>query len=72
MVDEDEMLWRERFSTRVKTEMKKQKLKQWELAEDSGINQSSLCYYLNCKKTPTFYTVMKISESLNVRLDEFV
>ncbi len=68
MVDKE---FRKILCNRIIALRKKYKLKQEQLALQSGIAKGGLSEIERCKKTPSTYTIAKICSGLGITIDEF-
>ena len=66
-----ELEFRLEFSWRLRKLLWFRGITQKELADMIGVSAMSITNYIQCKSTPSFYTIDKIAKALNVSSDEF-
>lgn len=59
-----EKTWLREFSRRLNYAMKRAEVNQLELSNRTGISQSALSSYLNCRRVPSAYTLSLLAASL--------
>ena len=64
-----EKSWSKEFARRLNYAMNRLSLNQSDLSERTGISQSSLSAYLNCKKIPSAYTLISLANALDTTVD---
>lgn len=60
------------LSRRIYNRMRKLGITQYELAAMTGLTEVSISRYMNCKSSPTYFTLSKIAKALNCGLDDLV
>lgn len=56
----------------IKSVMEKDNVTIYKLAKKSGLSQTGLSYFLNGKRAPSFDTVQRVCNALNINLAEFL
>lgn len=62
--------WKQNFAARLRKMMIKKVMNQMELADASGISQSSIAQYLNANRVPTVLNLVYIADALECTRDE--
>ena len=67
-----EQEWRRRFSIKLSILIRKSNITRRELADKANICGSSLSFYLSCKKTPNFRSVINLAYALGCTIEELI
>ena len=67
-----EQEWRRRFSIKLSILIRKSNITRRELADKANICESSLSFYLSCKKTPNFRSVINLAYALGCTIEELI
>lgn len=62
--------WMYRFAAMVQYRMDDRFMTQDELSEMTGISQSALSHYMNCRRVPSIINVYKIAKALKCSIDD--
>ena len=67
-----EQEWRRRFSIKLSILIRKSNITRRELADKANICEPSLSFYLSCKKTPNFRSVINLAYALGCTIEELI
>lgn len=67
-----EQEWRRRFAIKLSILIRKSNITRRELADKANICESSLSFYLSCKKSPNFRTIVNLAYALGCSIDDLV
>lgn len=70
MMRNNDRKWKQNFAARLRKMMIKKGMNQMELADASGISQSSIAQYLNTNRVPTALNLVYIADALECTRDE--
>lgn len=65
-----EIEWRREFSYQLEKKIREFGMSQKMLAEFSGVSRSMIANYINCKSTPSCYTLRKLAKALRCSVSE--